>query len=192
MSVSKVIKKYRELAKECTKFGFKNYTLLVSDSKGACIRRVAPSLARFDIISKAGAGAADNKLADTVIRRIQNKKNPVVITWFGTCEITKKRGKYISIRTPPYQNAEICIKEALNFRDKITKANKGARVIFLDCPYYSPKKYNLLNKKRTNKEETNNKKSVKSVNPNQTVSQDINNNLQVTINRNSNTGKRRV
>lgn len=50
----------------------------------------------------------------------------------------------------------------------------------------------MLNKKRTNKEETNNKKSVKSVKTNQTVSQDINNNLQVTINRNSNTGKRRV
>lgn len=50
----------------------------------------------------------------------------------------------------------------------------------------------MLNKKRTNKEETNNKKSVKSVKINQTVSQDTNNNLQVTINRNSNTGKRRV
>lgn len=50
----------------------------------------------------------------------------------------------------------------------------------------------MLNKKRTNKEETNNKKSVKSVKTNQIVSQDTNNNLQVTINRNSNTGKRRV
>lgn len=50
----------------------------------------------------------------------------------------------------------------------------------------------MLNKKRTNKEETNKKKSVKSVKTNQIVSQDTNNNLQVTINRNSNTGKRRV
>lgn len=140
MSASKIIKKYKELAKECTTVGFKRYTLLVSDSKGACIRRAAPSLARFDILSKAGVVAADNKFIDTVISKIKDKKNPVVITWFGTCELTKKRGKYISLREPPYQNAELCIAEALNFRARITRANKGAKVILLDCPYHSSKK----------------------------------------------------
>jgi len=68
----------------------------------------------------------------------------------------------------------------LNFRARLTRANKGAKVIFLDCPYYSTKKYNLLNKK-----------STKNVKTDKVVSQDKNN-IKVTIKGNSKSETRKV
>jgi hypothetical protein len=79
--VSKIIKKYRELAKECTTVGFKRYTLLVSDSKGACIRRAVPSLARFDILSKAGAIAADKFINTDKQNRGQEESSGDHLVW---------------------------------------------------------------------------------------------------------------
>jgi hypothetical protein len=101
-------KEYKRLAKDCAKEGvlggFKHQTILVTDSKGQGIRRVVPSLARFKIISKAGASAADCDLLDEVKKNIKGKKSPVVLVWFGTCELTSKKGKYINLRLSKCRN----------------------------------------------------------------------------------------
>ena len=153
MSLTKINKEYKTLAKVCAKEGvlggFKNQIILVTDSKGHSIRRVLPSLAKLKIISKSGATAADGDLIEEVRNNIKGKNKPVVLVWFGTCELTVKRGKYIKLRNHPYQNAEICLTEYRDFKEKILDTNNNTKIVFLDCPYYSPKKYHILNKSTT-------------------------------------------
>jgi hypothetical protein len=63
--------------------------------------------------------------------------------------LTAKKGKYIYIRQPPYQNVERCLTEAREAKVKLLRANKEAKIIFLDCPYYSTIKYNNKTSDRT-------------------------------------------
>ena len=63
--------------------------------------------------------------------------------------MTAKKGKYIYIRQPPYQNIERCLTEAREAKEKLLRANKEAKIIFLDCPYYSTIKYNNKTSNRT-------------------------------------------
>ena len=109
----------------------------MTDSKGQFIKRVCPSFSRFEILSKPGALAPDEDLLQEVIAKVENRKTPIVLAWFGTCEITRKEGKYIKIRKPYAQNIGICINESQYFQDQILKANPKAKVILLECPYYS-------------------------------------------------------
>ena len=121
-------KEYKRLAKDCAKEGvlggFKHQTILVTDSKGQGIRRVVPSLARFKIISKAGASAADCDLLDEVKKNIKGKKSPVVLVWFGTCELTSKKGKYINLRHPLIKMQKYASLSIGDFKVKILETNK--------------------------------------------------------------------
>jgi hypothetical protein len=54
-----------------------------------------------DFTSEIGANSADDRFTDSVVEEIKDKVKPRVIVWFGTCEITQKKGKNISLRTPP-------------------------------------------------------------------------------------------
>ena len=99
MSIAKLTKEYRKISKSNSVEYFKRNTYLVTDSKGRCIRRVVPSIGRFHIISEIGANSADERFTDSVVEEIKDKVKPRVIVWFGTCEITQKKGKNISLRT---------------------------------------------------------------------------------------------
>ena len=122
-------------------------TCLITDSKGDCVKRVSPSIGRFEIISKKGTNFADNDFIHSVAEKIKEDNKPIILFWFGTCQLTAKKGKYIYIRQPPYQNIERCLTEAREAKEK--RANKEAKIIFLDCPYYSTIKYNNKTSNRT-------------------------------------------
>jgi len=66
----------------------------------------------------------------------------VILISFGTCELTAKKGKYIYLRQPPYQNVEVCLTEARELKRKLLRANRDAKIYFLECPYYSTIKFN--------------------------------------------------
>ena len=149
MSVPRLTKKYKKLAKECNLQFFRNKTYLITDSKGDCVKRVSPSIGRFEIISKKGTNFADNDFIHSVAEKIKEDNKPIILFWFGTCELTAKKGKYIYIRQPPYQNIERCLTEAREAKEKLLRANKEAKIIFLDCPYYSTIKYNNKTSNRT-------------------------------------------
>ena len=148
MTLAKITKDYRKLALEYSVECFDNYTLLVSDSKGACIRRVTPTTGRFEIISKPGTTYADQDFLEKVITKIEGRRYPNILLWMGTCEITVKQGSIIKIRDPPYQNIDQCIVEAIAFKNKLERANPEAKIAFIECPYYSPIKYNALKKNK--------------------------------------------
>jgi len=144
MSLTKVLKEYRKLAVKCRKIELKSDTFLLSDSKGLCLKNLIPhSLSgRFHVVAKRGATVHDEVLINVLLRKLKNARKPVVFVWLGTCELTKKEGKYISLRQDTYQNIEDTLTEYRNLKDLIKKANKHAKVLFVECPYYSITRWN--------------------------------------------------
>ena len=71
------------------------------------------------------------------------------------------------IRQPIYQNVEICLTVARDVKVKLLRANKEAKIVFLDCPYYSTIKYNKqdIHIKKSDKDSNNNKTSDITVHP---------------------------
>ena len=53
-------------------------------------------------------------------------------------------GKYISLREYPYQSIEFALTEYRVLKDQIIQANSSAKVLFLDCPYYSITRANKI------------------------------------------------
>ena len=70
--------------------------------------------------------------------------NPNVVVWLGTCEITRKEGKYIKLKDYPYQNIEFTLTAHRIFKEKILRANSNTIIVFLECPYYSAANFNKL------------------------------------------------
>ena len=69
-------------------------------------------LDRFEIICKKGVNSGDIDFIKSIAEKIKDDVKPIVLFWFGTCELTIKKGKYIYLRKPPYQNVEYCLTEA--------------------------------------------------------------------------------
>lgn len=167
--VRHITKQYRELAREnIDNYCLKRHTYLVSDSKGAAIKRVVPTTGRFHIIDKPGTRASDVNFLDIVKREISDKHKPIIIIWFGTCEITKKKDRFLELREPPYQNVADRITESIKFRDELLKVKPEAKIVFLECPYYSIKKYNCHKKgvtcrevRESERDENNNQRVIK-------------------------------
>lgn len=85
-----------KIAKECNFEFFRRKTYLITDSKGDCIRRVAPSIERFEIVNK----KERHVVIQTLAEKIKEDIKPVILISFGTCELTAKKGKYIYLRQP--------------------------------------------------------------------------------------------
>lgn len=102
MSLTKINKEYKSLAKECAKEGvlggFKNQIILVTDSKGHCIRRVLPSLANLKIISKSGATAADGDLIEEVRNNIKHTSSTSLVR---DMQADQQEREVYKIKTPP-------------------------------------------------------------------------------------------
>lgn len=155
----------RDLLKENGRHpSFKQHTYLVSDSKGASVRRFFPKIPNFHILQKAGTSASDKSFTKFVTDEIRNRKKPVIIIWFGTCELTVKEGRELKLREPPFQNVEDRIRDNTKFKKELLRANKDAIIVFLECPYYSTKKYNNRSLAKGQKEQvdTNNNIPTKS------------------------------
>lgn len=77
-----------------------------------------------------------------LLKYVEEVNNPIVLIWLGTCEITKKEGKYASLRDYPFQNIENTLTDYRTLRDKIKRGNENASVHFIECPCYSITRYN--------------------------------------------------
>jgi hypothetical protein len=98
MSVPRLTKKYKKLAKECNFQFFRNKTYLITDSKGDCVKRVSPSIGRFEIISKKGTNFADNDFIRSVAEKIKEDK-PIILFWNIRIDC-KEREVYLYKTTP--------------------------------------------------------------------------------------------
>ena len=148
MSLSKVRKEYsitRQLNRE-TRPRKRKDTFIISDSKG---RYLAQQLQReheglLKIIHKSGA-TVDNLQFKREVTSITNLScSPIVFIWFGTCEITSKNGCLVELRVNPFEVVNRLIVKYRYMRSAIQRHNRGAEVIFLNCPYYSIVRWNEM------------------------------------------------
>jgi hypothetical protein len=105
--------------------------MLFTDSKGAAIKEVLPG----------GATAIDERLIKELLSEIRSHDDPIVLGWFGTCELTEKKfavaGKYkryIKSRSYPYQNIEFTLTRYRDLRDRILYANSLCYIILYRHP----------------------------------------------------------
>jgi len=151
MSLSKINKEYKKLYRlyrRSSSFLDSN-VILLSDSKGLALNEILSDdqKRKIRVIAKKGATITDIELARRVVRAVKNSSDPIVVVWFGTCEITAKEGKYITIKSHPYQNIEFTLTKYREFRDKLLRENHNTKIVFLECPYYSISRYNSRSKK---------------------------------------------
>ncbi|CAC5389593.1 unnamed protein product [Mytilus coruscus] len=114
---------------------------LLSDSKGRYLKDVVQPLERIvDIVYKGGAKIDDAVLYQDLRQKITGLDNPLILIWLGTCEFTKKTGRYISLHT------EISVSDVLdklgNLKANILDVNSSAEILILKCPAYSIEHYN--------------------------------------------------
>ncbi|CAC5374472.1 unnamed protein product [Mytilus coruscus] len=116
---------------------------IITDSKGNYLKPVIPGRLRssLHIFSEKGATIHSN-IINKAIPSIQAATSPIVLLWFGTCEISKKDGRYSDIIKYPYQSIEQTLTEYRAARDHILQTNPSATVIAIECPYFSIYRWN--------------------------------------------------
>ena len=85
-------------------------------------------------------------MQDYTLNRIKNTSKPIVVLFFGTCELTNKVGRYIHLPDNIENRIEEVIKSYAIYKERILQYNRDAVVIFLDCPYFSIVIWNFLRK----------------------------------------------
>ena len=118
-----------------------------SDSKG---RSLLPFLSNINVnlIYRSGGSITDNNtnsfMQSYTLDRIKRTYKPLVLLFFGTCELWVKNGKFISIPEDLEGRVRDVIDIYHNYKQKILQYNPEATVIFLDCPYFSLIVWNFL------------------------------------------------
>lgn len=94
MSEAKIIKELKKLYFDFKGKDILKDTYLLSDCKGLCLKKVLPNQYKnkFHILAENGANVNSDKLIDKLLRSIKEAEEPVILIWFGTCEITEKEG----------------------------------------------------------------------------------------------------
>ena len=119
-----------------------------SDSKG---RSFLPYFTnkRINLVYRSGENINANFMQGYTLNRIRHTNKPIVVLFFGTCEITDKRGRFIYIPQDIEQRVNDIIESYIKYKIKILQYNPDATVIFLDCPYFSLTICNFLRKHPT-------------------------------------------
>ena len=149
MSLSKISKeldKIRDLRlqdKQCSR-----EIILLSDSKGDYIKRQLSSSEQknLEIISVKGATANSPRLKQLLFEKTRSGSSPIVIVWLGTCELTEKDNRKIKIRNysglSDHGKITKILENYCTLKASITEQLPKAKVIFLECPYYSISRWN--------------------------------------------------
>jgi hypothetical protein len=88
---------------------------------------------------------------------VKKAKRSVVIVWLGTSDITGWKGKYVSVKSYPYQKIEFALSKYRTLKRRLLQANPEATVVFLECPYYSITRFNKFKITNSNSKTATNK-----------------------------------
>lgn len=108
-----------------------------SDSKGRALLPHLNHHNRINLIFRGGAKITSDFLQVYTLNAISRVANPLIILWFGTCELTVKRGKYIFLADNLDEKLEEIKNQYLRYKQQIINTNQSSKVIFLECPYQS-------------------------------------------------------
>ena len=149
MLMPKVNREYKKLFRLYKRVDIEREIILISDSKRLTIKNIIPRHfeKKISVIAEKGATVWNEPFERKLLKHVEEVNNLIVLIWLGTCEITKKEGKYASLRDYPFQHIENTLTEYRTLRDKKKK-----------CPYYYITRYNkaitLREKGKFNKVET--------------------------------------
>ena len=152
--MNKINKEFKKLYRLYKSTELSGETIIFSDSKGFSLRDVLNDRLnqKISVIAKGGANIYNDSHYYKVKSAVKKAKRPIVIVWLGTCDITGKKGKYVSAKTYPYQKIEFALSKNRTLKSRLLQANPEATVVFLECPYYSITKITNSNSKTaTNK-----------------------------------------
>ena len=117
---------------------------LISDSKGKDLQFLKEKK-YLKFLYKGGAEITNSVIqqyARYQVTRSQNKY-PVILFWFGTCSLTTKNSAGIFvIKNNLDQIVDQIIDNYKSTKKELLKLNHRAKIVFLECPYYSLSMYN--------------------------------------------------
>ena len=139
---NQLVKQINKL-KDCNYEIGKRNVILRSDSKGRAFLPYLSYKNKINLIFRSGAKITNPFMAKT-LHTIRNTKNPIVILFFGTCEITVKLGKFLYLPADVTARLEEIKDNYIKYKSQILEANSNAKIIFLDCPFQSLIIWNFL------------------------------------------------
>lgn len=117
--------------------------ILLTDSKGYSLSNCGVN--NFPLTNWCEAGANSARLVDILKRKlrpaVEKDGSVLVYFWGGTCDLTTKYGKQLSVRSKDDSTVEDILRQyniALDFVNKQPKAF----IKFVDCPYISVQRWN--------------------------------------------------
>ena len=157
--MNKINKEFKKLYRLYKNTELSRETIIFSDSKGFSLRDVLNDRLnqKISVIAKSGANIYNDSHYYKVKSAVKKSKRPIVIVWLGTCDITGKKGKYVSVKTYPYQKIEFAISKNRTLKSRLSQANPEATVVFLECPYYSITRFNKFKITNSNSKTATNK-----------------------------------
>ena len=108
-----------------------------SDLKGRSLLPYLNHYNRLNLVFRGGAKITHDFLKNYTLDRIYRAHNPIVILWFGTCELTVKQGKYIFLADNLDQKLEEIKRDYIAYKEQILTVNNSSKIIYLECPYQS-------------------------------------------------------
>lgn len=113
--------------------------IVISDSKGRylqrCIRDIEPE---NHIVWQFQGGRSSKQAADYVLnnirRYLRRYRNILIVVWTGTCDLSKKIGKYVDLGNTTIDDIIIQYERVFDL-NRIYGDN--VKIIVLECPYYS-------------------------------------------------------
>ena len=147
----KILKEIQTLKRTKSYKGLRN-AFLISDSKGYDLKRVR-EIKYLRFCCKPGAEVTDKDIRSYAKYQARNKRNryPVFMLWFGTCSLTEKKNNLFVLKDNINQVVQNTISDYRQLKEELLDLNPRAKVVFLDCPYYSLATFNR-NKKKVFKE----------------------------------------
>lgn len=121
--------------------------LLVTDSKGYQLQSAGSkeSCIQIQYITKAGASADNTEIFQSLfdnLATISHTDKPIVFIWLGTCDLTKKRGRFLYIKNNLPSRISILSALYSTIKAEIIAKRPGCTVLFLPCPDLSIVEWN--------------------------------------------------
>ena len=93
--------------------------ILRSDSKGRCLLPYFTNTRKSSLIHRSGAKLNDTFMQDYTVNKIKRTSKPLVILFFGTCEITNKQGKCIYLPQDLESRVDQVINRYIAYKQRI-------------------------------------------------------------------------
>ena len=144
-SLKKLDKSYSKLRSEKFTDHNKERAFIFGDSKVRGIKFSMEESVYTKSYYKGGATISDRVLRSYVRQKMHFLK-PIFIFWLGTCEMTRfydRKNKYVELMPEIDIAINKIILDYREFKSHITSVKSDSRVIFLECPSYNIKTWNM-------------------------------------------------